>query len=105
MPPQAFPSLPNRRWELEALKAFARGLGLEPKKILIQSEFAEPHRICATTERAVIRFQILYQRRHQIDHWPKALFVASHDPTVYIPISASPSGILENNRIAYPSIA
>jgi len=35
---------------LEALKAFARGLGLEPEKVLVQSEFAEPHRAYATSE-------------------------------------------------------
>jgi hypothetical protein len=39
-----------RGWELEALKAFARGLGLEPEKVLIQSKFAEPHRAYATSE-------------------------------------------------------
>jgi len=37
-------------WELEPLKAFARGLGLEPEKVLVQSEFAEPHRAYATSE-------------------------------------------------------
>jgi hypothetical protein len=35
---------------LEALKAFARGQGPEPEKVLIQSEFAEPHRAYATSE-------------------------------------------------------
>jgi hypothetical protein len=34
---------------LKALKAFARGIGLEPEKVLIQSEFAEPHRAYATS--------------------------------------------------------
>ena len=29
---------------LGALKAFARGLGLQPEKVLVQSEFAEPRR-------------------------------------------------------------
>jgi hypothetical protein len=40
----------QKGWELEALKAFARGLGLEPEKVLIQSEFAESHRIYTTSE-------------------------------------------------------
>lgn len=40
----------QKGWELEALKAFARGLGLEPEKVLVQSEFAEPHRAYATSE-------------------------------------------------------
>jgi len=40
----------QKGWELEALKSFARGLGLEPEKVLIQSEFSEPHRIYATPE-------------------------------------------------------
>jgi site-specific recombinase XerD len=40
----------QKGWELEALKAFARGLGLEPEKVLVQSEFAEPHRTYATSE-------------------------------------------------------
>jgi len=35
---------------LEALKTFARGLGLQPEKVLVQSEFAEPHRAFATPE-------------------------------------------------------
>ena len=35
---------------LEALKTFARGLGLQPEKVLVQSEFAEPHRAYATSE-------------------------------------------------------
>jgi len=35
---------------LEALKAFARGLGLQPENVLVQSEFAEPHRAYATSE-------------------------------------------------------
>lgn len=34
---------------IEGLKAFARGLGLEPEKVLVQSEFAEPHRAYATS--------------------------------------------------------
>ena len=29
---------------------FARGLGLEPEKVLIQTEFAEPHRVYVTAE-------------------------------------------------------
>jgi len=37
-------------WELDALKAFARGLGLEPEKVLTQAAFAEPHRAYATPE-------------------------------------------------------
>jgi site-specific recombinase XerD len=37
-------------WELDALKAFARGLGLEPEKVLTQAAFAEPHRAYATSE-------------------------------------------------------
>ena len=42
---------PKRKgWELDALKAFARGLGLEPEKVLTQSAFAEPHRAYATIE-------------------------------------------------------
>jgi len=32
------------------MKAFARSLGLEPEKVLVQSEFAEPHRAYATSE-------------------------------------------------------
>ena len=36
--------------EFEALKAFARDLGLEPEKVLVQSELAEPHRAYATSE-------------------------------------------------------
>ena len=35
---------------LEALKASVRGLGLQPEKVLVQSEFAEPHRAYATSE-------------------------------------------------------
>jgi hypothetical protein len=35
---------------LEALKDFVRGLGLQPEKVLVQSEFAEPHRAYATSE-------------------------------------------------------
>ena len=37
-------------WELDALKAFARGLGLEPEKVLTQAAFAEPHRIYVSPE-------------------------------------------------------
>lgn len=37
-------------WELDALKAFARGLGLEPEKVLTQAAFAEPHRAYATAD-------------------------------------------------------
>ncbi|MCJ7505561.1 hypothetical protein MUP05_03695 [Candidatus Bathyarchaeota archaeon] len=37
-------------WELDALKAFARGLGLEPEKVLTEGAFAEPHRAYATSE-------------------------------------------------------
>ena len=37
-------------WELDALKAFARGLGLEHEKILTQAALAEPHRIQASPE-------------------------------------------------------
>ncbi len=37
-------------WELDALKAFARGLGLEPDKVLTQAALAEPHRAYATPE-------------------------------------------------------
>ena len=37
-------------WELDALKAFARGLGLEPEKVLTKAALAEPHRIYATPE-------------------------------------------------------
>jgi len=36
--------LPDERprgWELDALKAFARGLGLEPEKVLTQAALAE----------------------------------------------------------------
>lgn len=40
----------QKGWELEALKAFARGLGLEPERVLVQSEFAEPHRAYATPD-------------------------------------------------------
>lgn len=43
--------MPKRKgWELEALKIFARGLGLEPEKVHTQAAFAEPHRTYATTE-------------------------------------------------------
>jgi len=42
---------PKRKgWELDALKAFARGLGLEPERVLTQAAFAEPHRAYATPE-------------------------------------------------------
>ena len=39
--------------ELDALKAFARGLGLEPEKVLARAAFTEPHRAYVTmgTER------------------------------------------------------
>jgi len=37
-------------WELDALKAFARGLGLEPEKVLTKAALAEPHRIYARPE-------------------------------------------------------
>ncbi len=37
-------------WELDALKAFARGLGLEPEKVLNQAALAEPHRAYVTSE-------------------------------------------------------
>jgi hypothetical protein len=37
-------------WELDALKAFARGLGLEPDKVLTEAAFAEPYRAYATSE-------------------------------------------------------
>jgi hypothetical protein len=37
-------------WELDALKAFARDLGLEPEKVLTEAAFAEPHRTYATHE-------------------------------------------------------
>ena len=37
-------------WELDALKAFARGLGLEPEKVLTRAAFSEPHRAYATTD-------------------------------------------------------
>ena len=40
----------QKGWELDALKAFARGLGLEPEKVLTQAAFAEPHRVYATSE-------------------------------------------------------
>jgi hypothetical protein len=36
--------------ELDALKAFARGLGLEPEKVLTEAAFAEPHRTYAPSE-------------------------------------------------------
>ena len=38
------------RWKLGTLKAFVRGLGLEPEKVLTQAAFAEPHRVYATLE-------------------------------------------------------
>jgi hypothetical protein len=38
----------QKGWELDALKAFARGLGLEPEKVLTEDAFAEPHRTYAT---------------------------------------------------------
>lgn len=42
---------PKRKgWELDALKAFARGLGLEPEKVLTQAAFAEPHRAYTSSE-------------------------------------------------------
>jgi hypothetical protein len=42
------------------LKVFARGLGLQPEKVLVQSEFAEPHRIYATLrEREQVQTRIL----------------------------------------------
>ena len=37
-------------WELDALKAFARGLGLEPEKVLTQVALGEPHRIYANAD-------------------------------------------------------
>jgi hypothetical protein len=37
-------------WELDALKAFARGLGLEPEKVLTKAAMQEPHRIYATSQ-------------------------------------------------------
>lgn len=40
----------TKGWELDALKAFARGLGLEPEKVLAQAAFAEPHRAYATAD-------------------------------------------------------
>jgi hypothetical protein len=40
----------QKGWELDALKAFARGLGLEPEKVLTQDAFAEPHRAYASAE-------------------------------------------------------
>jgi hypothetical protein len=42
---------PRRKgWELEALKSFARGLGLNPENVLVKDAFAEPHRAYATSE-------------------------------------------------------
>jgi len=40
----------KKGWELEALKAFARGIGLDPEKVLTEAAFAEPHRAYATPE-------------------------------------------------------
>jgi hypothetical protein len=40
----------SKGWELDALKAFARGLGLEPEKVLTKVAFAEPHRIYVTNQ-------------------------------------------------------
>lgn len=40
----------SKGWELDALKAFARGLGLEPEKVLTKAAFAEPHRIYVTNQ-------------------------------------------------------
>jgi len=40
----------QKGWELEALKAFTRGLGLKPEKVLTHDAFAEPHRSYATSE-------------------------------------------------------
>ena len=40
----------SKGWELDALKAFARGLGLEPEKVLTKTAFAEPHRIYVTNQ-------------------------------------------------------
>ncbi len=37
-------------WELDALKAFARGLGLEPEKVLTKAALAESHRIYVTPQ-------------------------------------------------------
>jgi len=54
---------------LEALKAFARGIGLEPEKVLIQSEFAEPHRAYATsgdTERKLKQESSAWQSRNSL---------------------------------------
>jgi len=39
-----------RGWELDALKAFARGLGLEPEKVLTQTALQESHRSYLTDE-------------------------------------------------------
>jgi site-specific recombinase XerD len=42
---------PKRKgWELDALKAFARGLGLEPEKVLTQAALQESHRGYMTAE-------------------------------------------------------
>jgi len=40
----------SKGWELDALKAFARGLGLEPEKVLTRAAFAEPHRVYVTNQ-------------------------------------------------------
>ena len=40
----------KKGWELEALKAFARGIGLDPEKVLTKAAFTEPHRAYVTAE-------------------------------------------------------
>lgn len=40
----------GRRRDQAVLKTFARGLGLEPEKVLTQAAFAEPHRTYAIRE-------------------------------------------------------
>jgi hypothetical protein len=40
----------QKGWELDALKAFARELGLEPKRVLTETAFAEPHRTYVASE-------------------------------------------------------
>ena len=40
----------KKGWELEALKAFARGIDLDPEKVLTQAAFVEPHRAYVTSE-------------------------------------------------------
>jgi len=40
----------QKDWELVTLKAFARGLGVEPEKVLTETAFAKPHRAYATSE-------------------------------------------------------